>query len=321
MRNYKFRQLMSVLLMFILMISMIGCNATKPEITEPSTIQTQAPTEEVTIPPTTEPVTEPPTEAPTEPPYVFDPENIQYPILYSDDTAVIEIQKEWYESAWVFAAHIEFTDYTRFGTECAYGSYNAGYETVSAAAERIGAILAVNGSYSIPKYKHCVVTHGIIQNGKNSSCWAPGIYNANTGKMFSIWDSPGGNRIGGVNLTELVTAGLVTDTFSYSPPIVTDGEITANDDGKERRVLIGTNGSPGDIWVVVTNGNMNDNESEGLTYTQCAEYMLEKGCTFVIPLEGGVNATLVYQGVILNAVKSEKQVFDFVYFKNFETTD
>ena len=308
-------RMVSILLIFMLVISMAAC-ATHPVETMPTTEPTTIPaTEEPTVPPTTVPETEPPTEIPTEPPCVFDPENIEYPIQYSDDSAVITIYKEWYESAWCYAAHLEYTDYSRFGTDCAYGKYNAGYETTTAAAERISAILCINGSYSLPKYKHCVVTHGVIQNGKNSSCWAPGIYNANTGKLFSIWDSPGGNRIGGVNLTELVDAKLVTDTFSYSPPIVTDGEITASDDGQERRVLIGTNGEPGDIWIVVTNGNQNDGESEGLTYTQCANYMIDKGCTFVIPLEGGVNATMVYQGVILNSVKTEKSVFDFVYFK------
>ena len=311
----RFKSLIFILLMCMMVIIMTACNGNPAETIPETEIVAQAPTEEPTIPPTTIPETEPPTEAPTEPPYVFDPENIEYPIQYSDDSAVIAIYKEWYESAWCYAAHLEYTDYSRFGTDCAYGKYNAGYETTTVAAERIGAILCINGSYSLPKYKHCVVTHGEIQNGKNNSCWAPGIYNANTGKLFSIWDNPGGNRIGGVNLTELVDAKLVTDTFSYSPPIVTDGEITANDDSVERRVLIGTNEEPGDIWIVVTNGNQNDGESDGLTYTQCANYMLEKGCTFVIPLDGGVNATMVYEGVILNAVKSEKAVFDFVYFK------
>lgn len=313
------RKQITILLTLIMVFSLTACGQKKTiETTDTSETKNAVMATETVAEPIieTEPATEsvPATEA-TEPPYIFNPENIEYPILYSDDTAVITIYREWYESAWCYAAHLEFTDYTRFGTECANGKYNSGTETVKAAAERLNAILCINGSYSLPKHKHCIVTHGIIQNGANSSCWTPGIYNANTGYLFSIWDNPTHDRLAGVNLTELVNAKFVTDTFSYSPPIVSNGQITANDDGKERRVAIGTNGEPGDIWVLVTGGNLIDDESEGLTYMQTAQYMIDKGCNFVIPLDGGVNACMVYQGVVLNYVKQEKSVVDFVYFK------
>jgi hypothetical protein len=54
-----------------------------------------------------------------------------WPKVYSDGTCTITIYKEWYEDAYVYAAHLQFTDYKRFGTDCAKGVYNSGYETTS----------------------------------------------------------------------------------------------------------------------------------------------------------------------------------------------
>lgn len=39
-----------------------------------------------------------------------------YPKTYSDSTCDITITKEWYEDAWCYIAHLQFTDYSRFGT-------------------------------------------------------------------------------------------------------------------------------------------------------------------------------------------------------------
>ena len=65
----------------------------------------------------------------------------QYPLTYSDATCNITITKEWYENAWCYIAHLQFSDYTRFGTSCANGEYDNGYETTSHAANRLDAIL------------------------------------------------------------------------------------------------------------------------------------------------------------------------------------
>ena len=58
-----------------------------------------------------------------------------YPLKYSDKTCNIEITKEWYQNAYCYIAHLKFTDYDRFGTACANGKYNNGYETTSHAAK------------------------------------------------------------------------------------------------------------------------------------------------------------------------------------------
>ena len=240
-----------------------------------------------------------------------------YPKTYSDATCDITISKEWYEDAWCYIAHIQFSDYSRFGTSCANGEYDNGYETTSHAAKRLDAIFAVNGCYSAPYLNYTVVRSGELCNGSSKNLWCPAVYSSQNGLLQSAWESGGTAGIAGVNVDSLVESGLVTDTFCFGPPILTNGTVTAGSDtSRAQRTFIGTNGNPGDIWIVVSEGRNADGESAGLTYSQCARLLGEKGCIFGVPLDGGGSSTMVFQGKVLNSAKAgQRSVVDFVYFK------
>ena len=240
-----------------------------------------------------------------------------YPKTYSDSTCDITITKEWYEDAWCYIAHLQFTDYSRFGTSCANGEYDSGYETTSHAASRLDAIFAVNGCYSAPYLNYTVVRSGELCNGSGKNLWCPAVYSNQNGLLQSAWESSGTEGIAGVNIDSLVESGLVTDTFCFGPPILVNGSVTAGSDGsRAQRTFIGTNGNPGDIWIVVSEGRNADGESAGLTYSQCARLLGEKGCIFGVPLDGGGSSTMVFQGKVLNSAKAgQRSVVDFVYFK------
>ena len=241
-----------------------------------------------------------------------------FPIVYEDETAKITITKEWYENAWAYIAHLEFSDYTRFGTSVSNGKYENGYETTSHAAKRLGAIFAVNGCYSAPKLNYVVVRDGVIWNRPESTLNLPAIYSSHNGLFSNAWDNSRPEELkGGQTIQELVDAGLMTDSFCFGPPMLIDGEILAeNNYDRAQRTFIGTNGNPGDIWIVVSDGRKNDGESSGLNYYQCGKLLLDKGCSFGICLDGGGSSTMVFDGKILNANgANERAVVDFVYFK------
>jgi uncharacterized protein YgiM (DUF1202 family) len=241
-----------------------------------------------------------------------------YPMVYSDSTATITIYKEWYKNAYVYAAHIQFTDYKRFGTDCANGKYNNGYETTSHAAKRLGAIFAVNGCYSAPSLDYTVVRGGKIWNGSGRArFWVPAIYSFNNGKFLCAYDSHGTPGISGGQVDQLVADGLVTDTFCFGPPSLANGKVLGKNEGaRAQRTFIGTNGNAGDIWVCVSDGRYNDGKSAGLTCYEAAEYLTTKGCTFGVHLDGGGSSTMYFNGEILNAAKgNQRSVVDFVYFK------
>ena len=237
-----------------------------------------------------------------------------YPIKYSDSSCTITITKEWFENAYVYAAHITFSDYSRFGTTCGRGSYGS-TEATTSAAKRVGALLAINGCYSSPNLNYPVARSGKVMNDKN--CWVPAVYSRWNGKLMSAWETGGTPGIAGVQLSSLVSDHLVSDTFSFGPPILTNGSVTAGSDGsRAQRTFIGTNGKAGDIWLFVSDGRNNDGKSSGLTYKQCARYMQSKGCSFGVPLDGGGSSTMVWKGQVLNAAKgNQRSVVDFVYFK------
>lgn len=242
---------------------------------------------------------------------------IEYPINYTDDTCEITITKEWYENAWVYAAHLIYTEYDRLGTSCAYGTYNTGYETTTAAAERLGAVLAVNGCYSAPYLNYTVVRDGVTWNGSDKNLHLPAIYSSDNGLLLNTWET-GGCELVGRNVAQLVDEKLLTDTFCFGPPFLANGEILVKqDDSRAQRTFIGTNGEAGDIWLVVSDGRWNDGESSGLNGYQCAAYLYSKGCQFGIPLDGGGSSTMVWNGQVLNAVgeANQRAVVDFVYFK------
>ncbi len=341
------KKTLSLLLAFCLVFALAACVPIGNDPTNPSTSETTSPTDpvqspevETTIPeestgstetteataPTTVPTspaedpTAPaedattPTEAevtePTEPP-------IQFPLSYSDNSATITITREWFEDAWCYIAHLQFTDYTRFGTECANGAYDNGYETTSSAAQRLGAIFAVNGCCSAPFLDYPVIRSGVLCNGSGRNLWVPAVYSSTTGLLQSAWETGGTDGIAGVTIDELVETGAVTDTFSFGPPILANGTVVAgSDDSRAQRNFIGTNGNPGDIWIIISEGRYMDGESAGLTYSQCARLLAEKGCTFGVPLDGGDSCTMVFQGEVLNsAAGRERSLVDFVYFK------
>ena len=238
---------------------------------------------------------------------------------YEDDTGKITITKEWFHHAWVYEAHLQFTDYTRFSTQCANGAYGAGKETTTHAAQRLGAIFAVNGCYSAPEVGNTVIRDGIIWNkhaSHKNRLYAPGVYSSVTGLLQSADEGrvPG---LGGKDIDELVASGQVTDTFCFGGAFLRDGEIRGSTAaGSTQTTLIGTNGEPGDIWIMVAEGRLKDGVSTGLSRYECAILMQSKGCILGIPLDGGWSSTMYFNGKVLNSSGVyEREIVDFVVFR------
>ena len=239
-----------------------------------------------------------------------------YPIVYEDETSKITIYKEWYQNAWVYAAHVEFTDYERLYTVCGNNTYG-GFETTLSAANRHNAILAINGCYSAPYLGYKVVRKGVIYN--DGTNWNPGVYSSKTGEFHLSWEAGRGEKgYAGVSISKLVKEGRVTDTFCFGPPGLVDGKnlCKANDTGRAQRTFIGSDGSKGDMWLCVSDGRYNDGVSAGLNGYQCMQYLKDKGCTKGINLDGGGSSTMVFQGKVLNAARGNlRAVVDHVIFE------
>lgn len=235
-----------------------------------------------------------------------------YPLTYTDSTCSIVVEKEWFENAWCYIAKLSFSDYGRFGTAPANGAHLNGTETTSCFAQRFGAVFAVNGDYACPETGNTAIRSGIVYTDKN--CWTPAVYNAHTG----VFDSPINLGIQGQLFSTLVEDKKVTDSFTFwSWSVVKNGEVVPSEDtGRAQRTTIGSNGKPGEIIVVVSEGRYVDGESAGLTFEQCGRLMKNLGCTTAVPLDGGGSSTMYFNGKILNSAKyNQRAVRDFVYLK------
>lgn len=237
-------------------------------------------------------------------------DQIEYPMVYSDATCSITITREWFENAWCYIAHLEFSDYSRLSTNSANGKYGKGYETTSNAANRLGAIFCVNGDYSSCDPNNSTVRGGVVERG--NAVYGGGIYNANTG----IFTSPKAAGVAGQPFSEVVPSKFTDYLSFWAFTVVNDGEVVERDSSRAQRTLIGTSGNPGDIYIVVSEGRYVDGESLGLTLNECGLLMKKLGCVFAIPLDGGGSSTIYFNGKVLNSAReNERAVVDFVYFK------
>ena len=229
-----------------------------------------------------------------------------YPKTYDDGANNITVYQENYGNAVVYAAHLVFTDYRRFGMF-------TGASTVSEAYNKTDAIFAVNGDYS-SACNYVRSRMGTVL--KDGSCYAEGLYNANNGLFFFGGE---GSATGGQSMSSLVANGQATDTFQFGPAFLRDGQILCGPGGNLRpRTFMGTNGNAGDLWIVVANGDYADGQSAGLNGYECAAYLQSKGCTFGIPLDGGGSSEMMFLGEILNCPSDGHErggLNDFVIFK------
>jgi exopolysaccharide biosynthesis protein len=186
-------------------------------------------------------------------------------------------------------------------------------ETTSHFADKKGVVFAVNGDYACQDTGNTAIRSGIVYTDKN--CNVPAVYNAHTG----IFNSPTNLGIRGQLFSDLVKEKKVTDSFTFwSWVVVEDGEIVEfNDSSRTQRTVIGSNGKPGEIIIVVSEGRYADGESAGLTLNQCGKLMKNLGCTTAVPLDGGGSSTMYFNGKILNSAKgNERPIRDFVYLKS-----
>lgn len=314
--------IMMLMVIVVFAFSLFDCannneivESTKSETVYETTVSYEKTTESQETEPSIVVETTEPTKVVTEPTEIEQKSmDITYPIVYSDSSCKITIVKEWHYNAWCYIAHLEFSDYSRFGSVLAHDRRGA-YETTSSVANRIGAIFCVNGCYNWGELKdaYAVVRSGVVFRDAGiheDLC----IYNSATG----ILKNAGQMGLSGRLASTVVAEGLVTDTFKFwDSTVVKNGQnIASNGGSRAQRTFIATNGNAGDIYVIVSEGRYVDGESVGLTLYECANVILELGCTYGVMLDGGGSSTMVWNGEVLNSAKNnERAVVDFVYFK------
>ena len=233
---------------------------------------------------------------------------------YKDGDISVMIEKIRYKETNLYLADVKISSAQYLKTAFAEGKYGKNITALtSETASENNAIFAVNGDYYGARNTGYVIRNGYLFRADASDREALVIYG--DGQMETIAEVE-------VNAEELLENGAY-HVISFGPGMVSNGEIqiqeqyeTGKAATKNPRTAIGMI-SPLHYLFVVTDGRNDDNE--GLTVRELAEFMLECGVQYAYNLDGGGSSTMYFNGRVINnpgtnsKKTKEREVSDIVY--------
>ncbi len=234
---------------------------------------------------------------------------------YSDGNITITITEYRENDTTIYVADVVLSsaEYLKTAfTKSAYGKNVT--EKTSSIADRVGAILAINGDYYGAQETGYVIRNGVLYRSTGSSDNEDlVIYSDGSFEIISEGD---------VTAEELLASGAV-QVLSFGPALVESGEISVTVDeevGKAKtsnpRTAIGI---ISDLHYVFVVADGRTGESAGLSLYELAEFMQSLGVEAAYNLDGGGSSTMVFNGEVINnptisgnSIK-ERKVSDIVY--------
>ena len=185
-------------------------------------------------------------------------------------------------------------------------------EATSTTAERVNAILAINGDFYGARNSGYVIRNGVLYRKSSSKNESLAMYGDGSLSVFNEAD---------ISAQDLLNNG-VTQVWSFGPGLLEDGEITVSARQEVGRAMasnprtaiaqVGEN----HYLFVVSDGRTGDND--GLTLYELAEFLQGLGAVTAYNLDGGGSSTMVFLGKVINNPTtngwntSERSVSDIV---------
>ena len=240
-----------------------------------------------------------------------------------------------------YAAHVVLKNYNKMHIAKANGKRSNGFQTVydmvhDKKNKAYNAILAVNGAfngadsdkwdafgggkyYSATYHDYHEICGGKYYNGTLGSDKVNGgaTYSSKTGLLTTGLKQKG--VVSGMKFQEASAKKLISDTFhgDMGFALLLNKEIlgSKNDKSFRPRTFIGTNGKPGNFWIVVCNGDMADGYSKGLNAYGEGHILKKLKCTYGYNLDGGGSSTMVFRGKTVNKQVQLRKCYDALYVK------
>ena len=236
--------------------------------------------------------------------------------IYEDGTMTITLSRQYVNDTMIYVADIQLSSIATLKSGLANDSFGRNVkEKTSDIAERVEAILAVNGDYYGFRDSGYVIRNGILYRSEASSAEAQDLVIYTDGSMEII-------REGDISAEALLERGAL-QVYSFGPGLVENGEITVTENSEVGhamssypRTAIGCI-TPLHYVMVVSDGRTS--ESAGLSLLQLASILKELGCETAYNLDGGGSTTMYFNGEIINNPttnghnESERKVSDIVY--------
>lgn len=240
---------------------------------------------------------------------------------YSSDDLKVQIQKVQTSSGsdqiTYYVADVQAKDASSLRSAFADNSFGTNItEDTSEIAAANNAIFAVNGDYYGFRDDGVIIRNGVLYRDSPTRD-ALALFNDGTIKTYNEND---------ISSSELLAEG-VTNTLSFGPILVQDGEITSDfssvkiDNNFGNRSIQDANPrtaigmiAPNHYVFVVVDGRQND--SRGMTLAELAQTMKDLGATEAYNLDGGGSSTMYFMGRVVNnplGRNQERGVSDILY--------
>ncbi len=237
---------------------------------------------------------------------------------YSSDGLTVKLTTKKVNDTYVYVADVVVEDVDSLQAGLAEDTFGRNVsEDTSVIAERLSAVLAINGDYYGFRNAGYVIRNGYLYREKASSDDQEDLVIYKDGSFEIINESE-------VTAKELLEKGAV-QVYSFGPGLVSDGKamVTAGDEvdkamSSNPRTAIGMV-EAGHYVFVVSDGRTED--SEGLSLAELADVMIDAGCKVAYNLDGGGSSTMYFKGEIVNNPTTngnrvdERSVSDIVYVK------
>ena len=233
---------------------------------------------------------------------------------YSDGNISISITKYEQNDTVIYAADIKLSDASLLKTALAQKSYGRNVtEATSSIAERVGAILAINGDFYGSRESGYVIRGGTLYRDTPSTNDALAIYEDGSFKIINQSD---------ISAYELLDDGAI-NVFSFGPALVENGKVTVNKNTEVGKAMANNPrtaiGLIDDLHYVFVVSDGRTNESSGLSLYELAGFMEKLGVKTAYNFDGGGSSTMVFDGKVINnpttngkSIK-ERSVSDIVY--------
>ena len=250
------------------------------------------------------------------------PSKPKYPIVtensYEDEHIRIQISTIRRFDSTIYVAEVILSSPTYLKTALAHDEFGLNItEKTSSQANRVGAILAINGDYYGANERGYVIRNGVLyrDSTRSSSFEDLAILYDGSFKTFRERD---------VVLRDLLHKEGAMQVLAFGPTLLKNQQIVVDTD-TEVGVANKKNGNPRTVigiveplhyFFVVADGRTA--ESFGPTLHQMAQIMQELGCSTAYNLDGGGSSTMYFNGRVINNPTthgsiSERSVSDIVY--------
>lgn len=235
--------------------------------------------------------------------------------FYADTNMTIALRGYYEYNSAIYVAEIEVKDSKLLKTAFAKSSYGRNItEKTSVMANRVNAILAINGDYYGVQERGYVLRNGVIyRNTPVSQKDDLVIYE--DGRFEIIYENE-------VTLERLLEIGAY-QVLSFGPTLVKNGQVSISSTEENRKANYG---NPRTAIGVLANGHYvfvvsdgRTDKSVGLSLDELAEFMNKLGCQTAYNLDGGGSTTMYFNGKVVNNPTTygdrinERSISDIVY--------